>query len=260
MTGDFGDLVQERRGPILVVRLNRPDARNALTPELLSAIGTAVTAAESDPELRVVVLTGTGDRAFCAGMDLRSFAGGGHRGGDPDEGALGYHRLIAGRLSIPVVSAANGTAIGGGLELLLGGDVIVAAGSAKFGFPEVKRGLFAAGGGTDIGTKIPLAIALEMTLTGDLIDAKRAYEIGLVNAVVPGAEVLDAALAVAERIAANAPLGLAASKDLVRLSVSDAGSVPARRQEWQSTVFTSDDAKEGATAFIEKRPPVWTGR
>ena len=255
------ELVQERRGPVLIVRLNRPAARNALTQSLLSRIGTAVTRAESDPEVRVVLLTATGDRAFCAGMDLRSFAGGEHRGGgQPDPGAAGFQRLTEGRLSLPVVGAANGTAIGGGLELLLGSDLIVASEQAKFGFPEVKRGLFAAGGGTTIGTKIPLAIALELTLTGELIDAARAYQLGLVNAVVPAADVLPAALALAERIAANAPLGLAASKELVRLSLTDAAAAGARLKHWQSVVFSSDDAKEGAVAFVEKRPPAWKGR
>ena len=264
MTGpsaEAGELVQERHGPVLVVRLNRPAARNALTQTLLSAIGTAVTRAESDPDVRVVLLTATGDRAFCAGMDLRSFAGGEHRdGGCADPGAAGYQRLTEGRLSIPVVGAANGTAIGGGLELLLGSDLIVASDQAKFGFPEVKRGLFAAGGGTTIGTKIPLALALEMTLTGELIDADRAYQLGLVNAVVAAPDVLATALALAERIAANAPLGLAASKELVRLSVSDAAGARSRLKDWQSTVFASDDAKEGAVAFIEKRAPAWKGR
>lgn len=260
MTDRIDELVVERRGPVLVVRLNRPDARNALTPGLLSGIGAAMLDAEADPDIRVVVVTGTGDRAFCAGMDLRSFAGGEQVGGDTEEATAGYTRLIRGQLTVPLIGAANGTAVGGGLELLLGCDMIVASAQAKFGFPEVKRGLFAAGGGTFIGTRIPLSIALEMTLTGDPIDANRAYEIGLVNAVAAPEEVLATALALAERIAGNAPLGLAASKELVRLSVSDTARASARQEEWQTTVFTSADAKEGATAFVEKRKPVWQGR
>jgi enoyl-CoA hydratase/carnithine racemase len=253
------ELVRERRGSILVLRLNRPDARNALTARLLSGIGTAVVEAEADPEIRVIVLIGTGDRAFCAGMDLRSFAEGEDMGLD-DEGKVGYQRLIQGQITLPVVGAANGTAIGGGLELLLGCDVTVASAQARFGFPEVKRGLFPAGGGTFVGTRIPLAIALEMVLTGDLIDAARAYQVGLVNAVVAPQEVLATALALAVRISENAPLGLAAAKELVRLGVSDAAQATSRMSEWQSSVFTSDDAKEGAMAFVEKRTPVWKGR
>jgi enoyl-CoA hydratase/carnithine racemase len=253
------ELVRERRGSILVLRLNRPDARNALTARLLSGIGTAVVEAEADPEIRVIVLIGTGDRAFCAGMDLRSFAEGENMELD-DAGKVGYQRLIQGQITLPVVGAANGTAIGGGLELLLGCDVTVASAQARFGFPEVKRGLFPAGGGTFVGTRIPLAIALEMVLTGDLIDAARAYQVGLVNAVVAPQEVLATALALAVRISENAPLGLAAAKELVRLGVSDAAQATSRMSEWQSSVFTSDDAKEGAMAFVEKRTPVWKGR
>jgi enoyl-CoA hydratase len=253
------ELVRERRGPILVLRLNRPEARNALTARLLSDIGTAVLEAESDPEVRVIVLTGTGDRAFCAGMDLRSFADG-ESMDLGDSGRAGYQRLVEGRTTLPVVGAANGTAIGGGLELLLGCDMTVASTQARFGFPEVKRGLFPAGGGTFVGSRIPLAVALEMVLTGELIDAARAQQVGLVNTVVAPEEVLATALALAERISENAPLGLAAAKELVRLGVRDAAQATSRLSELQSTVFTSDDAKEGAMAFVEKRRPVWKGR
>jgi enoyl-CoA hydratase/carnithine racemase len=260
MTTSTEELVRERRGPVLVVRLNRPEARNALTPGLLSGIGAAMLEAESDPDIRVVVLTGTGDRAFCAGMDLRSFSNGEKMSGDADEAAAAYQRLLQGELTVPVIGAANGTAVGGGLELLLGCDLIIASAQAKFGLPEVRRGLFAAGGGVFIGTRIPLGIALEMTLTGDSIDATRAYEIGLVNTVAAPDDVLGTALAFAEGIADNAPLGLAASKELVRLGVSDADRAADRLKEWQSIVFASQDAKEGATAFVEKRKPVWQGR
>lgn len=261
MTTDSPELVRERRGSVLVARLNRPDARNALTQGLLAGIGAVVLDAEADPDVRAVVITGTGDRAFCAGMDLRSFAGGESVGAGADEATAAYHRLIEGRATIPVVGAANGTAIAGGLELLLGCDVIIASAEAKFGLPEVKRGLFPAGGGTPLlGTRIPLGVALEMVLTGDLVDAARAYEVGLVNAVVPPADVLGTALAFAERIAANAPLGLAASKELVRLGVVDSPGAAARLDHWRAVVFASEDAKEGAAAFIEKRAPVWRGR
>lgn len=258
--GATDELVQERRGAILVARLNRPEARNALTPSLLRAIGGAMVEAESDPEIRVVVLTGTGDRAFCAGMDLRSFAAGEEMGVGDDDAARGFYRLIEGRITVPVVGAANATAVAGGLELLLGCDLIVASSEAQFGLPEVKRGLFAAGGGTAIGTRLPLSIALEMTLTGDSITAARAYELGLVNAVVAPDEVLASAMAFAERIAANAPLGLAATKELVRLSVTDAGQASARMKELQALVFASEDAKEGALAFVDRRQPIWRGR
>lgn len=250
------ELVQERRGPILILRLNRPDARNALTGSLMRNLGTAVLEAEADPETRAIVLTATGDRAFCSGMDLRAFAS----AEGQDFTSEGFAKLAAGQLTIPVVGAANGTAIGGGLELLLGSDVIVASSAAKFGLPEVKRGLFPGGGGTNIGTRIPLHVALELTLTGDLITAERGYQIGLINAVVEPDQVLEAAVGFAERIAANAPLGLAACKELVRLAVTDSASATEKLKQWQSTVFSSNDAKEGAVAFIEKRAPIWQGR
>jgi enoyl-CoA hydratase len=252
-------LVTERRGAVTVLRLNRPEARNALNPELLTAVGLGMLEAEADPDVRAVVLTGTGDKAFCAGMDLRAFAEGGAVGGDP-EGMKGFGRFTQGQIGVPIVGAANATAVAGGFELLLGCDVIVASETASFGLPEVKRGLFAAGGGVFISTRIPLAVALELTLTGDLIDAARAQSLGLINQAVAPAEVLDAAVALAERIARNGPLGLRATKELVRTANTDLEKAKALAAEWQPKVFGSEDAKEGATAFIEKRDPVWKGR
>jgi enoyl-CoA hydratase/carnithine racemase len=254
------ELVRERHGHVLVARLNRPEARNALNATVIDGIGAVVQDAEADPEIRTVVITGTGDRAFCAGMDLRAFA----RGDQPtpsDAGTMaGFRRLIDGQVTMPVVGAANASALAGGFELLLGCDIIVASSQARFGLPEVKRGLIPAGSGTLLGTRIPLAIALEMTLTGDSIDADRAYELGLVSAVVAPEEVLPTALAYAERIAANGPLGVGAAKELVRLGVTDATRAAERLRELQPLVFGSADAKEGATAFVEKRKPVWRGR
>lgn len=254
------ELVRDRRGAVLVARLNRPDARNALTPELLRGISAAIVDAEADPEIRAVVLTGTGDRAFCAGMDLRAFAAGEQAGLGDDEATRGFFRLVEGETTIPVVGAANGTAVAGGFELLLACDVIVASSEAEFGLPEVKRGLFPAGGGTFLGTRVALGIALEMALTGDAISAERAYDLGLVNAIVTPDEVIGTAVAFAERIAANGPLGVAAVKELVRLGVSDAVRARQRRDEWRRVVFSSEDAREGAMAFVEKRAPVWHGR
>jgi enoyl-CoA hydratase len=252
-------LVTERRGAVTVLRLNRPEARNALNPELLTAIGLGMLEAENDPGVRAVVLTGTGDKAFCAGMDLRAFAQGGALGGSP-EGMNGYARFAQGEIGVPIVGAANATAVAGGFELLLGCDVVVASERASFGLPEVKRGLFAAGGGVFVSTRIPLAVALELTLTGDPIDAGRARSLGLINQVVPQSEVLNAAVALAERIARNGPLALQATKELVRTASTNLEKARALASEWQPKVFGSEDAKEGATAFIEKRDPVWRGR
>ncbi len=170
MADTTDELARERRGAVSIVRLNRPEARNALTPGLLAAIGAAIVEAETDPDIRALVITGTGDRAFCAGMDLRAFSRGEAMGTGDDEASAAYHRLTRGEVSVPLVGAANATAVAGGFELLLGCDVIVASSKAQFGLPEVKRGLFPAGGGTAIGTRIPLSIALEMTMTGDSIE------------------------------------------------------------------------------------------
>lgn len=254
-------LVREQRGAVLVLRLNRPEARNALNPELMGELGVALAAAEDDPDTRAVVITGTGDRAFCAGMDLRAFASGDNKPTpEQQEGMAVFGRFVRGNVSVPVVGAANATAVAGGFEVLMGCDMVVASSAAQFGLPEVKRSLFAAGGGIVLGTRIPLAVALEMTLTGDNITAERAYELGLVNQVVEPDAVLNAAVAMAERIARNGPLGLSATKELVRLAVSDIDAAWERQSVLQPQVFNSEDAKEGATAFIEKRDPVWKGR
>lgn len=258
MTDDV--LVREQRGAVLILRLNRPEARNSLNMELLAQFGAAIVQAETDPGTRAVVLTGTGDRAFCAGMDLAAFASGEKPTPEQMEGLAVFGRFIKGDVGVPVVAAINATAVAGGFELMLGCDVAVVSAEAKFGLPEVKRGLFAAGGGIMLGTRIPLATALELALTGDYIDAERAHSLGLVNQVVAPGEVLDAAIALAERIARNGPLGLQATKELIRLAVTDAAAAWTKQDEWQPKVFGSADAKEGATAFIEKRDPQWTGR
>jgi enoyl-CoA hydratase len=254
------ELVRVRHGNVLVARLNRPEVRNALNATVIDGIGAVMQEAEADAEIRAVVITGTGDRAFCAGMDLRAFASGEQPSPSDGGSREGFRRLIDGELAVPVIGAANASALAGGFELLLGCDIIVASSQAMFGLPEVKRGLIPAGSGTMLGTRIPLAVALEMTLTGDSIDADRAYELGLASAVVAPDEVFATALAYAERIAANGPLGVRATKELVRLSVTDARRAAERLRELQPEVFGSSDAKEGAIAFVEKRTPVWQGR
>jgi enoyl-CoA hydratase/carnithine racemase len=252
-------LVVGRVDDVAVLRLNRPAARNALSPALIDQLGTALGLAEADPGVRAIVLTGTGDRVFCAGMDLRGFVEGETIDRD-SSGLRDFQRHLRGQIKVPVVGAANGSALAGGLELLLGCDLIVMAEEAKIGLPEVRRGLFPAGGGTLLGSRIPLSLALELALTGDPMDAQWAQRVGLVNAVVPADDVMEVALRYATRIAANGPLGVKAAKELVRLAVDDAEASRVRLGELQSFVFESDDAKEGARAFVEKRAPSWRGR
>src|SRR3954468_4984359 len=260
---DEPEVVSERRDNVLVLRINRPEARNALNAAVMAGVGAGISQAESDPELRAVVLTGTGDRAFCAGMDLRSFAGGGLAPTeDEQKGMAVFGRFMSrGECAVPVIGAANATALAGGFELLMACDLIVATEGTQVGLPEVKRGLFAAGGGMLLGRRIPLAKALELTLTGDPISVEEAVTLGLITKVVPADKVVDEAVALAERIAANGPLGVQATKELVRMAAfAPADDVWKVHAERQASVFASEDAKEGATAFVEKRAPVWKGK
>lgn len=259
----MADVERERRGAVQILRINRPEARNSLNAAVLTGIGLGVQEADADADVRAVVITATGDRAFCAGMDLRGFASGtgGAQSDEDRAGAAAYTRFIRQGSTKPVVAAANGTAVAGGFELLLACDMAVAASGAKFGVPEVKRALFPAGGGIFLSRRIPMAIALELTLTGDTMDAERAFALGLVNRVVPQDQVLDEAVTLAERITANGPLAVQATKQLVRAaSAQPPAEVWALQEQLQPVVFGSEDAKEGATAFIEKRDPVWRGR
>jgi len=253
-------VVREQHGHVLVLRLNRPEARNALNGEMIAALGAAIHEAETGDDIRVLVVTGTGDRAFCSGMDLRAFS----EGDTPAPGAEvtsgNFMRLMRGEVTVPVIAAVQASAVAGGFEIVMGCDLVVASADAKFGLPEVKRALFPGGDGILLATRIPLPIALEINLTGDYIDADRAYALGLVNRVVPADEVLATALELAAKIAANGPLGVKATKELVRLAVTSVEQAHARQKEWFPVVFQSEDAVEGATAFVEKRDPVWKGR
>jgi enoyl-CoA hydratase len=256
------EVVVDRTGAIVTVRINRPDARNAMNVAVMAGIGGALRDAEGDEQVRAVVLTGTGDRAFCAGMDLRAFAEGGLTPSDDQVvGMEAFSTFIRGGFSTPVIGAANAAAVAGGFELLMACDLIVASEEARFGIPEAKRGLFAAGGGIFLPRRIPLAIALELGMTGDVIDAGRASQLGLVNRVVPPGDVLQTAVELAERIATNGPLGVQATRRLMRAAASMTDEeVWALQGEIQPGVFGSEDAQEGSRAFIEKRAPVWKGR
>jgi enoyl-CoA hydratase/carnithine racemase len=249
----------ERRGNVTIVTLNRPERRNALDGPTMREVGTAFTEAEHDPEVRAVILTAVGDRAFCAGMDLRAFA----ESGTPDSGDGPGLGVFMGRTyPKPLIAAVNGPAVAGGFELVLACDIVVAAEHATFGLPEVKRGLVAAGGGAILlPGRLPLAVALEFGLTGDAIDAARAYTLGLVNRVVPADQVLETALGLAEVIVANGPLAVQVTKQLMlEAAGGNDAALRQRANELVAPVFASDDAREGATAFAEKRPPRWTGR
>jgi len=265
MTDDTTAPVLERRreGAVEILTLNRPERRNALDSALIGALHDAFAEIVADDGVRAVVLTGAGDRAFCSGMDLKDFSA---RPSDQDAISAGGDSSDA-RFTIvpwdypkPIVAAVNGAAVAGGFELLMACDLIVAADHAVFGLSEVKRGLLPGGGGTLLATRVPMAIALEITMVGDTFDAARALDIGLVNRVVPAGRVLDEALALAGRLAENGPLAVTVVKQLVRNGATEGGAAAWPTRADLRRVFESADAREGALAFVEKRPPRWTGR
>jgi crotonobetainyl-CoA hydratase len=254
----------ERRGNVLVITINRPKARNAVNGAVSTAVGDALEQARNDDEVRAVVITGAGDKSFCAGADLKAIS---RRENlyHPDHGEWGFAGYVHHFIDKPTIAAVNGTALGGGTELALASDLVVACQSATFGLPEVKVGLFAAAGGVfRIVHQLPRKIALEMVLTGEPISAAEAAKWGLINQVVPDGTVLEAALALAERVTVNAPLSVQASKRIAY--GADDGVIPDEEPGWARTqrefgvVLKSEDAKEGPLAFAEKRPPVWKAR
>lgn len=251
------EVVRARRGHVEILTINRPDARNAINLAAATALGDALDACEHDEDVWVVVLTGAGDKAFSAGMDLKAFAT-----GEFPFTAQGFGGITQRVFTKPIICAANGSALAGGFEIMISCDMVVAADHAKFGIPEAQRGLVAGAGGLiRLPKRLPLTIALEMALTADPIDADRAYELGLVNRVVPGDQVLEVAVSLAERVARNAPLAVRTSKAVMR----QAGDV-SEEQAWKlsdeafAAIGRSADAMEGAVAFAEKRAPNWRGQ
>ena len=241
---------------VLVVTINRPEAKNAMTKAAAEGIAAAMDRLDAEAELRCAVLTGAGG-TFCSGMDLKGFLAGEW----PVAGNRGFGGLTSWTPKKPIIAAVDGYALAGGMELALACDMIVASKGTKFGIPEAKRGLVAAGGGVvQLPRLLPRPLAMEMALTGDPITAERAHELGLVNVVTDG-PALAGALALAARVAANGPLALAASKAVIRDSWLWAeDEVIARQNPYIDHVFSSEDAREGAMAFAQKRKAEWKGR
>ncbi|HET8707279.1 MAG TPA: crotonase/enoyl-CoA hydratase family protein [Pseudomonadales bacterium] len=249
-------LVSKENG-VMIVTINRPEAKNAINKQVAEGISAAMDELDSSPDLQVAILTGAGG-TFCSGMDLKAFL----TGETPVVPGRGFAGICEKQPEKPVIAAIEGYALAGGFEIMLSCDLAVAADNAKFGIPEVKRGLAAGAGGLlKMPSQMPYRIALEMALTGDFITAQRAYEVGLINRIVSAGTALEGAKALAEAIAANGPLAVLTSKKVMKASLDwSSDEAFAKQAPMIAPVFTSEDAREGAAAFAQKRKPNWKGK
>lgn len=248
----------ETVGRVLVITIDRPQAHNAVNLEVAQGLAAALDQLDNDSELAIGILTGAGN-TFCSGMDLKAFAASGQR---PYVHGRGFAGICERPPRKPLIAAIEGYALAGGCEVALACDLIIAANNATFGLPEVKRGLVPGSGGmVRLPARIPYHIAMEAVLTGDMMPADRLHHHGLVNRLVEPGKALEAALEMAQLIAENGPLAVQTAK---RIIAESRNWRPADMFDLQrpmiAHIFTSDDAKEGATAFAEKRKPVWTGK
>ena len=249
----------ELRGHVAVITINRPEARNAVNGEVANGIEAAIDRLEADDDVWLGVLCGEGS-VFCAGADLKAINEG--RGGELLTARGGFAGFVQRERTKPVIAAVDGPALAGGTEIVLACDLVVASTAARFGIPEVKRSLVAAGGGLwRLPRKLPVNLAMELTLTGDPIEAERAHHFGLVNDLCEPGEALDRALALADRIAANAPLAVRESRQiLLRYEELDLGTCVDQSNGAIMSLGSTADFSEGLMAFIEKRPPNWQGK
>ena len=255
----YKNILTEVRDGVLVVTINREERRNAINPETAAEMEACLNDAEKDAAIGAIIITGAGEKSFCAGEDLAAYDENGSCQTIMEHGFAGITERLS---SKPIICAANGTAVGGGLEIALACDVIVAADTARFGFPEVKIGFLATSGGLiRLPKSIPHKIASEMMLSGKLIEAKRAYEVGLINYMVPYAEVMPKAMEIASLIAANAPISLKLTKQILHMAQQMSFEDAQRYCNicWDY-IEKTEDAKEGPQAFLEKRKPEWKGR
>lgn len=250
-------LTEESNG-ILVVTINRPESRNAINYDTAVQLAHAFERLDADPNLRLGILTGAG-KGFSAGMDLKDFAKSRIR---PRVGNRGFAGLNEAPPAKPLIAAVEGFALAGGFEMVLACDMVVAAKDAKFGLPEVKRGLVPGSGGLlRLPRRLPQPVAMEMVLTGDMFTAERAYQFGLVNELTEPGQALNAAMALAQRISDNGPLAVQAAKKIMAASLDwSEEDMFAKQAPLMRHIFESEDAREGALAFAEKRKPVWQGK
>ena len=258
---DAPKVLTERVGHVAVITINRPEVFNCVDDDVSAGIEAALDEFEADDEVWVLVITGAGDKAFCAGMDLKAFARLGREAKIFTERG-GFAGVTHRKLTKPTIAAVNGVALGGGLEIALACDLVVAADNARFGIPEVKVGLVAAAGGMiRLPRRIPQALALEMGMTGEPIEAQRALTAGLVNRIAEPGKTLEEAISLAESICAASPVAVRQTRE-----VMIAGAQVSDDEAWElnkaanRTVLKSEDMKEGQRAFSEKRPPEWKNR
>jgi enoyl-CoA hydratase/carnithine racemase len=245
---------------VALVTLNRPAARNAVNGDVAAGLQAAIDQTEANDSVWVVILTGAGSEAFCAGADLKAVSSG--RSGELRTARSGFAGFVNANRTKPWIAAVNGPALAGGCEIVLACDLVVAVPGARFGLPEVKRGLVAAAGGLyRLPRALSPAVAREMILTGEPISAERAHQLGMVNQLAAADQLLAAAQALAARITVNAPVAVRASLAVARqaLDLSEA-ELQALSAVAQQQVMASEDFQEGPRAFIEKRAPRWTGR
>ncbi len=249
----------EVHGNVLVIKINRPEARNAVNGDVAQGIEAGIDQLEADDSLWVGVLTGTRE-FFCAGADLKLINSG--KPGEMMTPKGGFAGIVTRQRTKPIIAAVEGPALAGGLEIVLSCDLLVASKASRFGIPEVKRSLVAAAGGVfRLPRVLPHNVALELALTGDPIDAERAYQLGLVNELAEPGTAIEVALGLAERISACAPVAVQKTRALIHeLADADDETGLRRSNEVMFELMNTEDFSEGLTAFIEKRPPAWKGR